>query len=67
MLTDKKALTLAAAVRIAAAAQKEAESNKWCMVIAIVDDGGHLIHLSRMDGALIASVNVATIDRTARL
>jgi uncharacterized protein GlcG (DUF336 family) len=29
------------------------------MVIAVVDDGGHLIHLSRMDGALIASVTVA--------
>lgn len=60
MLTDKKVLTLAAAERIAAAAKQEAGSNNWAMVIAIVDDGGHLVHLSRMDGALIASVNVAT-------
>lgn len=59
MLADKKVLTLAAAMRIVAAAQREAEANNWAMVIAVVDDGGHLIHLSRMDGALIASVTVA--------
>lgn len=60
MLADKKALTLAAARRIGAAAEQEAASNNWAMVIAVVDDGGHLIHLARMDGALIASVTVAT-------
>jgi uncharacterized protein GlcG (DUF336 family) len=60
MLADKKVLTLAAAEWIAAAAKQEAASNNWAMVIAVVDDGGHLIHLTRMDGALIASVTVAT-------
>jgi uncharacterized protein GlcG (DUF336 family) len=59
MLTDKKSLTLAAARRIGAAAEQEASTNNWPMVIAVVDDGGHLIHLARMDGALIASVTVA--------
>jgi uncharacterized protein GlcG (DUF336 family) len=59
MLADKKVLTLAAAERIIAAARQEASANNWAMVIAVVDDGGHLIHLSRMDSALIASVAVA--------
>jgi uncharacterized protein GlcG (DUF336 family) len=59
MLADKKVLTLAAAEHVIAAAKKEAASNHWAMVIAVVDDGGHLIHLSRMDGALLASVTVA--------
>lgn len=59
MLASKKVLTLAAAKHVAAAAEKEAAINHWAMVIAVADDGGHLIHLSRMDGALIASVTVA--------
>ncbi len=59
MLTTKKALTLEAAKRIAAAAQAEAATNKWTMVICVVDDGGHLIYLERMDGTQIGSVQVA--------
>ena len=53
------ALTLAAATRIADAAQAEATRNKWNVVIAIVDDGGHLVHLRRMDDTQIGSVAVA--------
>src|SRR4249920_2534178 len=58
-LTDKKALTLEAAKKIAAAAEAEAVKNKWNVVIAIVDDGGHLIYLQRMDGTQTGSVEVA--------
>src|SRR5215470_8815052 len=58
-LTDKKALTLDAAKKIAAAAEAEAQKNKWNVVIAIVDDGGHLIYLQRMDGTQTGSVDVA--------
>jgi glc operon protein GlcG len=58
-LTTKKALTLEAAKQIAAAAQAEAAKNKWTMVICVVDDGGHLIYLERMDGTQIGSVQVA--------
>ena len=36
---------------IAAAAEAEALQNNWAVSIAIVDDGGHLLHLSRLDGA----------------
>ena len=59
-LTTKKALTLDAARKIAAAAEAEAVKNGWNVVIAIVDDGGHLVYLQRMDQTQIGSVEVAT-------
>ena len=37
--------------KIAAAAEAEALQHNWAVSIAIVDDGGHLLHLSRLDGA----------------
>lgn len=52
-------LTLAAATRIADAAQAEATRNQWNVVIAVLDGGGHLVHLRRMDGAQLGSVDVA--------
>lgn len=55
----KKTLTLAAAKEIAAAAEAEALKNKWNVVIAILDDGGHLLYLQRMDETQIGSVEVA--------
>ena len=58
-LTDKKALTLEAAKKIAAAAEAEALKNKWNVVIAVVDDGGHLIYLQRMDTTQTGSIDVA--------
>ena len=59
-LRTKKALTLEAARRIAAAAEAEALKNGWNVVIAIVDDGGHLIYLQRLDDTQHASVEIAT-------
>lgn len=56
---DKKALTLAAAKKIAAAAEETAAQNNWAVVIAIVDEGGHLVYLSRADGTQYGSVDVA--------
>jgi glc operon protein GlcG len=58
-LTTKKALNLAVAKEIAAAAEKEARANKWNVVIAIVDDGANLIYLQRMDETQIGSIDVA--------
>ena len=58
-LATKKAMTLAAAKQIAAAAEAEAAKNKWTMVIAVIDDGGNLVYLERMDGTQIGSVDVA--------
>jgi uncharacterized protein GlcG (DUF336 family) len=58
-LSTKKTLTLEGAKQLASAAHEEARKNNWRMVIAIVDDGGHLIYLERMDGTQVASVIVA--------
>ena len=52
-------LTLEAATRIADAAQAEATRNKWNVVIAVVDGGGYLVHLRRLDGTQLGSVAVA--------
>jgi glc operon protein GlcG len=58
-LADKKGLTLAVAKQLAAAAESEAAKNKFTMVIAIVDDGGNLICLEKMDETQIGSIEVA--------
>ena len=52
-------LTLADCEKIAAAALAEARRNKWIVAIAILDDGGHLLHFVRMDGATPASAGIA--------
>ena len=44
-------LTLEDCRKIAAAAEAEAKKNSWIVAIAILDDGGHPLHLVRMDGA----------------
>ena len=59
MLITKKCLTLAAAKRIAAAAQQECVKNNWNMFIAIIDEGGNLMYLERMDGAQLGSQQVS--------
>jgi glc operon protein GlcG len=58
-LPQRPVLTLEAATRIADAAQAEAARNGWNVVIAVVDDGGHVVHLRRMDGTQVGSVVVA--------
>jgi len=58
-LADKKALTLSTAKQIAAAAEAEATSNKFTMVICILDEGGNLMYLERMDDSQLASVQIA--------
>ncbi len=58
-LLTKHTLTLEAAQRIADAAEKFARKKDWNVVVTIVDDGGHLIYLARMDGTQIGSIEVA--------
>ncbi|MDP1681835.1 MAG: heme-binding protein [Burkholderiales bacterium] len=58
-LLTKHTLTLEAAKQIATVAEKFARKQGWNVVIAIVDDGGHLIYLTRMDGTQIGSIDVA--------
>jgi uncharacterized protein GlcG (DUF336 family) len=56
---EKKGMSLSEARKIAAAASAEARKNSWNVVIAVVDDGGHLVYLERMDETQVGSVNVA--------
>ena len=50
-MKNKFALELADVKKIAAAAEAEALKNNWPVTISIVDDGGHLLWLQRLDGA----------------
>lgn len=50
-MQTKKVLTTDDVKKIAAAAEAEALKNQWAVTIAIVDDGGHLLALQRLDGA----------------
>lgn len=59
-LATKPALTLEVAKAIAKTTAEYAIKNKWDVVITIVDDGGHLIYLERMDGVQTGSLDVAT-------
>ncbi|SED54312.1 Uncharacterized conserved protein GlcG, DUF336 family [Rhizobiales bacterium GAS188] len=52
-------ISLADAMTVGAAAQAKAEREGWPMVIAIVDSGGHLVLLHRLDQAQHGSVAVA--------
>ena len=58
-MNNKLTLTLDDAKKIAAAAEAEARRNDWPVVIAIVDDGGHLLHLMRLDNTQFGSIEVA--------
>ncbi len=64
-LESKAVLTLAVAKQIVAAATVEARKNDWPVVIAVVDDGGHLILLERLDEAQHGSVEIATAKARA--
>ncbi len=55
----KPVLDLADIKQIAAAAEAEALKNKWAVSIAVVDDGGHLVWLQRLDGAAPISAQIA--------
>lgn len=58
-MKSKAVLELADVKAIAAAAEAEALKNQWAVTIAIVDDGGHLLWLQRLDGAPAISSHIA--------
>jgi len=58
-VASKPVLTLEDAKRIAAAGEAEAQRNDWRVVIAIVDDGGHLLYLQRSHDTQFGSVETA--------
>jgi glc operon protein GlcG len=47
------------AKKVMAGAEVEATKNKWNMVIAILDTGGHLVMLHRLDGTQLGSIEAA--------
>ena len=53
------AITLEQAKRVMAGAEAEAGKNSWPVVIAVVDSGGNLVMLSRLDNAQWGSIDVA--------
>jgi uncharacterized protein GlcG (DUF336 family) len=59
-MRNRPTLTTSDVQQIAAACRKEAEANKWNVTIAVVDDGGFLLYLERLDGAGPMTAEVAT-------
>jgi uncharacterized protein GlcG (DUF336 family) len=59
-MRHKPCLTSSDVQKMMAACKAEAAKNKWNVTIAIVDDGGFLLHLDRMDGASCTTSEVAT-------
>jgi uncharacterized protein GlcG (DUF336 family) len=67
-MKTKPMLTMDDARRVAQAAEAEALSHGWAVAIAIVDDGGHLMWLQRLDGVAPISSEIAPAKaRTAAM
>jgi len=58
---DRKILTLAGAKAVVAAAAAEARKNKAGGSIAVVDDGGNLLCLERLDDTFPAAANISIL------
>lgn len=56
---SQRVLTLAEAESMVKAAEQRAQQDNWNVVISIVDAGGHLICLHKMDGTQVGSVEVS--------
>ena len=67
-MKNKPALELADVKAIAAAAESEALKNGWAVSIAVVDDGGHVLWVQRLDRAPPISADIAPAKaRTAAM
>lgn len=64
-MANKPVLTLEDAKRVAAAAETAAHANDWKVVIAVVDDGGHLLYLQRSHDTQFGSVETAILKAHA--
>ncbi|MDD2808315.1 heme-binding protein [Rhodoferax sp.] len=58
-MQTKPVLQLSDVKAIAMAAEQHALANNWPVTIAVVDDGGHLLWLQRLDGAAAISAHIA--------
>jgi glc operon protein GlcG len=52
-------VSLERADAVLAAAVAEAKARNWKLVCSVVDSGGHLVSFKRMDGAQLASIDIA--------
>jgi len=52
-------ITLEQAQTVIQAAVREASKRNWKMNIAVADSGGNLVAFQRMDGAMLASIQIA--------
>ena len=67
-MQNKPSLNWTDAQKMVSAAKNEATKNNWKVSIAVVDEAGFVIHLERMDGAVLQSPDIATRKaRTAAL
>jgi len=67
-MMNKPVLELSDVKKMAVAAEAEALQNGWAVTIAIVDDGGHLLFLQKLDGVAPVSTLIAPAKaRTAAL
>jgi len=63
-MKTKQMLTLEDAKKIAEAALVEASANNWPVTISVVDDGGHLLFMQRLDGAPPMSATMSPAKAT---
>ncbi|EIM96386.1 hypothetical protein WQE_34556 [Paraburkholderia hospita] len=59
-MQSKPQLTIKEITQILSAARAEADKNQWAVAIALVDDGGHLLGLLRLDNCAPISAYIAT-------
>ncbi len=58
-MKSKPVLEFADIKKLAAAAEAEAQSNSWAVSIAVVDEGGHMLHFQRLEGVPPVSAYIA--------
>ncbi len=58
-MQSKPVLELSDVKKIVLAAEAYATHNNWAVTIAVVDDGGHLLWLQRLDGAAALTAHIA--------
>lgn len=58
-MQSKQMLGIEDVRKIVTAAEAEAKNNNWAVTICVVDDGGHLLWLQRLDGAAPISAEIA--------
>ncbi len=67
-MKTKAVLSVQDVQTILTAAQKHAQDHQWPVTISVVDDGGHLLGLVRLDGAAPISAQISPAKaRTAAL